>query len=257
MGELVATGGVFVGSDQVASLERSIAYICKAFGFPALEEFKWSPRQNSWMHHNLIEENRREFFLWVLRTCVDHHVKATVLVCDTQYRTNQTGDSHATFVVKLLIERVNWLAKSARSQALIIADRPGGGLGTERAFLQRCLETIQNGTEYVLPENIAVNAVSTDSHLIRILQAADLVVSCVTAFIGGETRYSPPVFAAVCPLLASDLGRVGGVGLKLHPDFRYANLYHWLLGDRDFVRNMGSWPLPFPHRPYAQNAAVP
>jgi hypothetical protein len=54
-----------------------------------------------------------------------------------------------------------------------------------------------------------------------------------------------------------DFGRIGGLGLKIHPDFRYANLYHWLLGDSHFVRYQSGYPLPFKSRPYAIDALVP
>jgi hypothetical protein len=119
------------------------------------------------------------------------------------------------------------------------------------------LEAIQTGTGHVNPKNIAINTLSTDSHLVRILQAADLFVSSVTSFVAGESSFAPPIFAAIKPLFASDLGRIGGIGLKLHPDYSYMNLYHWLVGDTHFVRNMGGIPLPRPHRKYATDPNVP
>jgi hypothetical protein len=71
------------------------------------------------------------------------------------------------------MERVNGLATSANSIAIIIADRPGGGIRDERKFLADCLDMLRNGTRYVAPARIAINPISTDSHLIRALQAAD------------------------------------------------------------------------------------
>ncbi len=257
VGSLVATGGVFVDGDSVASLERSISYICKQFGFPSGQEFKWSPRPGLWMRTNLVDQNRREFFLWVVRTCADHNVKATVIISDETSNTPSSCASHTDFVTKMLIERVNWLAKSERTTAIIVVDRPGGGARQERVFLSQCLQIIQSGTGYVLPERIAINTLSTDSHFVRLLQAADLVASCVTAHVAGENTYSPPLFAAIHPLLTSDMGRIGGVGLKIHPDFRYVNLYHWLLGDSVFVRSMAGVPLPLKSRPYSQNRDTP
>ena len=52
-------------------------------------------------------------------------------------------------------------------------------------------------------------------------------------------------------LLRSGSGRIGGVGLKIDPDFSYANLYHWVLGDTDFWRGNLGTPLPLNDRPYA------
>ena len=65
------------------------------------------------------------------------------------------------------------------------------------------------------------------------------------------------MFAAVKPFLASEAGRIGGVGLKLHPDFSCANLYHWLLGDAHFFRRNMGWPLPFKDRMYVKDPNLP
>jgi hypothetical protein len=49
----------------------------------------------------------------------------------------------------------------------------------------------------------------------------------------------------------------GGIGLKIQPDGRYANLYHWLLGDTVLVRRQRLVTLPDPHRAYAASPDVP
>src|SRR4051812_33178397 len=86
------------------------------------------------------------------------------------------------------------------------------------------------GTAYSALARLAL-AVATDSQLSRLVQLADVVTSCTASIVGGERRFAPKVFeAGVLPLLRRDYGCVGGRGLKLHPDYRYRNLYHWLLG---------------------------
>jgi hypothetical protein len=44
----------------------------------------------------------------------------------------------------------------------------------------------------------------------------------------------------------AEAGRVGGFGLKLHPDYSFINLYHWLLGDnahrKEGVLPSDGWP---------------
>ena len=114
----------------------------------------------------------------------------------------------------------------------------------EERFLAACLQTLLSGTDYVDFDRVALNVLTTPSRWIRTLQLADVVTSCTTAFLSGEDRFSPPVFEAVRPLMAASLGRIGGVGLKLHPDGRYANLYHWLVDDEVFVRYPTGTPLP-------------
>jgi hypothetical protein len=78
----------------------------------------------------------------------------------------------------------------------------------------------------------------------RVLQLADIVVSCAVSRVSGESNFSPIVFPQVKKLLRFDGTRIGGVGLKLHPDLRYANLYHWLLGDSHWIKGLTGVPLP-------------
>jgi len=54
-------------------------------------------------------------------------------------------------------------------------------------------------------------------------------------------------------LLAKKGERIGGVGLKLHPYFMYANLYHWLVGDTHFWMSGTAFPLPLACYPYSSH----
>jgi hypothetical protein len=58
-------------------------------------------------------------------------------------------------------------------------------------------------------------------------------------------------------MLRSEQGRIGGVGLKLHADLRYANLYHWLLGDSHWWKGNVGIPLPAEGHPYVNSADDP
>jgi hypothetical protein len=126
-----------------------------------------------------------------------------------------------------------------------------------RTLLQSCQEVLQSGTAHVKPQRIALNVFSTPSSLVRLLQVADVVTSCTVACVGGENRFAPPIFAVLRPMFRSLRGRVGGVGLKIHPDLKYLNLYHWLLGDTLFLKDGFGEPLPNPHHWYASDPMVP
>ena len=141
------------------------------------------------------------------------------------------------------MERLQHRLVGLGGNGVLIADRPGGGRKQESAFLRRFLDLIEEGTRFVKPERIALSALVADSKHIRLLQAADLVTSTVLAFVGGERKFSQEPFDAIRPLMFSEYGRIGGVGLKLHPDGRYRNLYHWLLGDDTWVRKQSGLPL--------------
>lgn len=130
------------------------------------------------------------------------------------------------------------------THAIVIADRPGRGRKAETEFLASALATLRAGTSYTKLDRLAL-AVSTDSKLSRLLQLADVITSCATSYVAGEARWAPKIFSeGVLPLLRSDSDCVGGRGLKLHPDLRYGNLYHWLLGDEKFVRYDSDFQLP-------------
>jgi hypothetical protein len=250
MNKLVGVGGIYVPSESVNALERQINQLCVAAGFPPGEEFKWSPRREDWMFHGLTARPRTEFSLQVLRASVERGVAAAITISDTASKHPRNCRSHEEFSIQLLIERIEWLAANRGRDVVVVFDRPGGAQADEENFLADCLEVIQSGTPYLRPERIALNALSTSSHFVRLLQTADLVTGCVTAYVGGEPRFSPELMAVIRPMLATNGDRVGGIGIKIHPDFWYANLYHWLFGDTHLWRGNIGHPFPLPSHPY-------
>lgn len=250
MGPLVAIGGVSVPAENLHSLECGLSELCRVAGFPALEPFKWSPGRNLWMRENLVREARTTFFLAVLAQLRQAGAVALVVASDVKCRTATNAKTPEADVTNLILERVHLhLVRSGR-HGLVISDRPSGGRPDEENFLVGCLEMRQEGAGYVVPGRISLNVLSSPSKFIRLLQAADLVTSCTLAYVSGEKEFAPPVFEQIRAMLFSDGGRIGGMGLKLHPDFKFANLYHWLVGDDTFWRfNLGV-PMPLNGRPY-------
>lgn len=256
VGPLLAAGGLHVPGEEVGPLERELAQTCYEAGFPGKEEFKWSPGRELWMYSNLVGDARRDFFLKVLRAASRHEATACVVMVDTSHAPATGAKTPELDVLTLLVERVHGLLVSARQDGHLLVDRPGGDRQNETRFLSDAISTIVEGTEFVIPERIAL-VTTGPSQLVRCLQLADLITSCTTQYVAGETTYAPPVFEGISRLLRRDLGRVGGYGLKIHPDFKYANLYHWLGNDTHFWRaNMGI-PMPLAFRPYATDALTP
>jgi hypothetical protein len=260
MGPLTALGYVHVKSEEVADLETELNELCTETGFPEGEEgeFKWSPGSDLWMRDELIEEEREQFFLSVLRTAWRHDTTVGVVVEDTEHDPATEAGDPLIDLTRLLIERIDWRLRDEEGgrSGLLIADRPSGGRSQETDYLERCLQTVLEGTAYVDAERIALNVVSTPSHLIRGLQLADLVVSATLQYVAGEEEYAPPIFKAIRHMLASDQLRTGGIGLKIHPDYQYANLYHWLLDDSRLWRNNVGHALPREDFPYSDDPTV-
>jgi hypothetical protein len=250
MGRLVAAGGILIEGKAVKNLEAKIGDCCKVAGFPANAEFKWSPGRELWMRTNLVDAARSQFFLDVLAAAQDHDATALVVIEDGQYKTATGVKTPEDDVTRLLLERIHNCTPDSSDGCIVIVDRPSGGRADEDRFLSRCLESLQSGTDYVKHDKIALNVLSTPSKLVRLLQLADLVTSCTTALVSGESMYAPAVFEKIKPLLDGFLDRIGGFGVKIHPDHKYVNLYHWLLGDTVLWRGNCGHPLPISGRPY-------
>lgn len=254
MGELVGVGGIYIPSENIMSLERSLNGLCRKVGFPVGDEFKWSPDRKGWMHNQLKGKERETFICDVFRFCWESRVTAVVIASETTAKHPAIYTNHEDYVTQILIERIERLANSVGRDVVVVFDRPGGNKADEDSFLERCLETIQNGTPYRRFSRIALNALSTSSHFIRLLQAADVLTGCVLAYIAGELTYAPPLIPFIRPLLASNAGTVGGVGIKILPDFSYLNLYHWLFGDTEVIQGNMIYTLPTAKRPYVRGA---
>jgi hypothetical protein len=255
-GPLVAFGGVHVPDGVVGEAERGIENFCAEFGFPPGEPFKWSPRRDHWMRTNLVDDRRRDFLTRVLTSLRERDCHALVVIEEEGHKPAIPEVDAETDVTLMFLERVENNLLRLRTNGLVIAAQPSGQRDDEHKFLTDCLTMLRSGTKYVRPERIALNVLSTPSALVRLLQVADVVVSCAIARVSGEDRYSPAIFDVLRPMLFSELSRIGGVGLKIHPDLVYGNLYHWLLGDTHLWKGSVGNPLPHPGIPYATGANV-
>jgi hypothetical protein len=252
---MIASGGILVSGEHIKPLEAEINGLCTSVGFPRGEVFKWSPKRGvHWMYDQLIDDRRTGFQTEVLRLLRKRECKVIFVAEDKGCKkAENTSDSHEIDVVKLLVERVDRFLKGKISQGIIICDRPGGDRKQEDKFLAKCLDTLQEGTRYVVPSTISMAILSCPYKLSRMLQAADLVASSILAHVSGEDTHSKPIVDEIKPLIYSDLGRVGGVGVKLHPDYKYRNLYHWLFGDARFTDHPFEIQLPQKDSPFSKS----
>ena len=253
MHPLVAIGGFRLEADRVRTVEMALDALCKTTGFPPGERFKWSPQKDMWMRANLTGAARREFFLAVVRVLAENNAQVTVVLTDTKCSPATRAATPESDVTTMFIERAHIQLTEAAKDGIVIVERPGGGRTDEDHFLSSCMDVIQAGTDYVRPERFALNVISTSAKFCRCLQAADVVTSAVTANVSGEMTYSRPIFDEIKPLFRSNCGSIGGTGLKLHPDARYMNLYHWILGDTYYVWGNSGKPLPIVGQRYEKD----
>lgn len=256
MGQLVAAGGIYVPGDSVYALERDLDKLCSECGFPPKEEFKWSPGRELWMRENLVDVERQDFFFRAIESAKLAGAKAVVVVVDSgAEHASHLADSAETDATILLLERANSLFTRNRNFGVIVTDRPGGDRRDEMRFLASCLEVLEIGTEFVNFNRTALNVLSTPSKLVRLVQLADLITSCTLFAVSGEDVFAPPVFEHIRDFLDSS-GRIGGYGLKIHPDYTYVNLYHWICGDSLFMRGSTGHPMPLEGHPYSKDPNV-
>ena len=197
------------------------------------------------LHDNLGEPERPACYGAVLDAAARHGARALVAVVDTG-RTSWSPAFALKECAKYVWERVEMhLSRPAGRTGLIVADRPGGGAREEEALLADFLAMSSVGTGWVLPTNVALNILTTPSHLVRQLQLADIVTGATVAAVAGS-RYAPPVFASVKPMFIKNaLGYAGGTGLKLWP-WACLNLDFHVLGEAAYTRAsaMGGYSLP-------------
>lgn len=256
MGKILGFGGVFVPEVVLGSLEQKINEICEAYGMPKGEEIKWSPKRKSWIYKNLHGEERVKCYSEILNATADSGCRALVVAWDSG-RTTLKGEKAFKKVVDFTFERIAMHLAKQGTLGVIVADRPGGSHKEDEQFLSEFLERVNQGTDYVVPEHVPINILTTPSHLQRHLQVADLVTAITCAMVSGQSTYAKPYFPIIQKMLISNNhGYIGGTGLKLFPD-SLINLYYWVLGETHFVKvsmNAG-FPLPDPKSPYAEEEA--
>jgi len=246
MGKLVAFGGILLPSDKISELSTTIDRIATKSGIPDREEIKWSPRKNSWIYNNLGGDERFNCYSSILSAAREAGGVIIVTVCDPVMRKLKLEWGFERCITYTL-ERVSAYTENLSSQAIVISDRPSGGKKEEDQFLMDYLNHMESDYNFMLRGNFALNMLTAPSHLVRLLQVADLVTAITTAMVSGQTKYAQEYIELLKPMYAKNaLGYAGGTGLKVYPD-ELINLYHWILGEEHFCKASRMAGIPLPH----------
>lgn len=255
MEKVIGLGGVLVPEGALRPLAAAVDTITASFGLPKDVELKWSPKKNTWIYDNLHDDKRTDCYGQVLGAALAHEAKAVVVCWDTGHGNKKPDDAFET-CVDYLFERISVNLAKRGASAIIIADRPGGGKDQEEQFLSNFVDRTQNGTDYVVPDHVLLNVLTTPSHLVRHLQIADLVTGITTAMVCGLDQFAAPLFPTVQKMfITNNMDGVAGTGLKIAPN-GLENLYHWVLGEKLFHKGGGaiSHRLPSPKLPFSTDA---
>ena len=253
MGQLVSFGGVLIKFEKIKLVNEKIEGVISKYRIPKGVEIKWSPPSGHWLHENLKEE-RTALYGEIVACVREEDAKAIVVVWDTG-RTTLKGQDAFQRCVDYAFERVTTYLAKCDSYCIIVADRPGGGSRGDEEFLNNFIDRVQSGTEYVPPDRVILNVLTTPSHHVRQLQVADVILGAATGVVAGRYRYSRPVFNEIKKILIDNYyGFIGGTGLKLFPK-ELVNLYYWILNEEAYVRvsRAGGPGLPHPSFPYYKN----
>ena len=217
MGPLVSAGGIYVPGNGAAKLHQQLEYICTKYGCPVGDEFKWNARRDSWMHG--LMSRRSDFHREILQACIDSGVKANVVIVE---KGNYSQDSvNLPKAFQMLMERVQFSAQEFNEVCGFVSDRRSHATKHNDEFVGGLLDTIHDGTEFVLPQSV-IWATSSDSRNIKEIQAADLIVGCTTQFIAGRFKRSEEQIGNIYQLIRKDShGQINGYGLKLWPNKLY------------------------------------
>lgn len=207
------------------------------------------------MRCSLTDARREKFYRELIAILAEHRVVALVMAVDERHdQSSPDRQGSARKSIKFFLERVDQRGKKLNRQALLVLDRPGGGRREESAFLKASTEIVEGGTEYVKLGHVAHSLLAADSHASRLLQVADVVTGVCLSVVAGRTQYAEPLFREIIPLLhRSAEDRIHGYGLKIFPDHRYANLYHWLVGEDTMWSGGVGLHLPANGRPYSHH----
>lgn len=256
VGHLVAVGGVIVSAENVGPLEQELEAVCskEEYSVPPGENLKWSPARGSWMREHLDGELRQKLFSEMIDTVRRAECKVVVAISDADCRVaNSSVSTHEMDATILAFERFNtWLGSQ---YGTVIVSKPSGGARDENKFVSECTKHIASGTNYVDFRKLALKPLLMPARQSRLLQIADLAVSITNAHVSGGNPFADRHFPALLAMMPeTSRGVRGGLGLKLHPSFRYLNLYHWLLNDDYYVKGSNGYPLPLADRPFATSA---
>jgi len=257
MGAILSIGGVFIDEGALRPLAAEIDRIATSYGIPEGTEIKWSPHKTSWIHQKLHGEARTNCYGQILETALGFGARA-IVICWDLGRTAAQGEEAFSTCLTYLFERITYDLNNTNRQAIIVADRPGGGREQEETFLAEFLEKVQKGTTYAVPDRVLLNVLTTPSHLVRHLQLADLITGVTTAMVCGSYTYAKPLFPLIQRMLVKNSsGYAIGSGLKLWPN-ELANVYYWVTGETVIMRGGGAqgFKIPTPHHPYEKDEGL-
>ena len=145
MGPLIAVGGIHVADEAVRELESVLNHLCSDYGFPPNELFKWSPDKTLWMHKNLIDKKREEFFKSTIKLALSHNATALVIIEDLNAGMATRAKSRDIDLIQLLLERIHRDLAKRKCHGVVIVSQPSGDRSTESKFLAGCVETLKSG----------------------------------------------------------------------------------------------------------------
>jgi hypothetical protein len=214
----IGIGGVIFHDDYLNDLCDLFRQKKALHSIPPEEEIKWSPSRGSWIANNLTGNSRISAYsdiLSLIRT-----FKGKIMVAVIKKETSERSVIEAKWkCIEFITERFQfYLQNHEDRKGLIIADFPVSGK-EEKKLLRDYYQLLEKGTKYVIPTNIVMNLLTTESRLNPALQVADLVVGITTGMCTPKREYALQYWDTIkCNFHRNQIGDVMGCGLKVFPD---------------------------------------
>ncbi|MBB6396198.1 hypothetical protein BKA00_003112 [Actinomadura coerulea] len=262
LGELISVGGVIVPEHAVAAFATALDSIRADLKFPDGEEIKWKPPKGTFQASAggpLITELRQR----MLQAAIDGGIKSAVVVWDRGRLPWEKADVEPA-ILTYLYDRISLYLRQHDDVGIIIADQPGGSRKDEMKWLADTLGLTREGTRFATPDRVVSPILTAPSHHVPHLQLADLVTAATTAAVAGY-----PAGTTLAPWLkklarTNAYGLVGGAGVVLWPRDDLLDLYYWIFGEQQYVKNGTGYALgpsddPFrpPGRPFQDDDGLP
>ena len=211
--KVYSLGGFCVKDTRLASIRKKFSRIKSKYGVPPMEEIKWSPPQGSWMHDNLVRDDRRNCWQDIFSLL---QVNGAILLVSA-VACYDDKDTAIKKCLEFIVERFEYiLQKQNRDYGLVLMDRCSRT--TDRECQEEMKFWLELGTLFVMLKLQALNVVPVDSLVIEPIQIADLVVGATTSKILGRGGFAEPHWDKMKSMFDTDKnGRIRGCGVKLFP----------------------------------------
>lgn len=187
-------GGFVMPGANLLDLEHDFVRALKNVNVPVEDkkvdtEVKWSPGRSNWFRRNLVGDERRKLYTKLLEISIRH---GGVFLSSLFYNKGITIWRHGEYrdqAYIYLLERIEQYAATSGEPMIVICDMEND-FKKSRERISKCLNLIQNGSEYLDFNYIYRHPWAVDSKHHAGSQIADLIAGITVNIAGNQMDYA-------------------------------------------------------------------